>query len=450
MKLYQSLTIGTLTTLSLLAIPLIAKADTLKVGKIKNENAIIITNKSSMSKKVAGDFAQYTLYINDQHTINGEKYYRVQTTDDINNAIGYVKASDLTIQQTKVLPSKLKSYTVKAASTKLYEVPDGSSRQVIDRVSKNDVINVEKTVRVNDKTYLLGTLPNGSKGWINITSDVGRKPVQHTPVQKSVAKPKAEPTVKTESTTASVQEHTRPVGAGITHIDVPHTLKDALKIQLGLHPKPQSSNGVKWKNAKSRDVMAAMNPESAMNDAVNKYQFLVLNQPQNLTADQLNILLQGKGILEGHGEAFRQASQKYQVNEIYLISHALLETGEGTSKLAQGLQVKGEPKHKRFFNMYGVGAYDKDANKYGAKYAANVGWDSPNKAIIGGAEFISKGFISENQNTLYTMRWNPSNPGASQYATDILWAQANANYMHAYYEKLGITEGKFNFIHYAK
>lgn len=455
MKLYQSLTIGALATASLFALPHIAKADSLKVGKIKDENAIIITNKTAMSKKVAGDFAQYTLYINDQHTINGEKYYRVQTTDDINNAIGYVKASDLKINSTKIVPTKMKTYTIKAASTKLFEVPNGSSRQVIDRINKNEVINVEKTLRVNASTYIYGTLPTGMKGWINITNDIGRKPVKRNSIQQK-AKPQVKPEDKKaidaepNETIVDITDQPRPVGEGINHIELPISIKDALKIQMSLHPKPQSSNGIKWKNAHRKDILDAMNPEEAMTDSVQKYQFLVLNEPQHLTADQLNILLQGKGILEGHGEAFRQASLKYNINEIYLISHAFLETAEGTSTLAKGVKVNGEDKNKRFYNMYGVGAYDKDAVKYGAKYAANVGWDTPNEAIIGGAEFISKGFVSENQNTLYAMRWNPFAPGDSQYATDILWARANANYMHAYYQKLGISGGKFNFVHYAK
>ncbi|WP_414054203.1 N-acetylglucosaminidase [Macrococcus equi] len=451
MRLYQSLTIGAVAAASLLALPHTAKADALKVGKIKHENTIIITNKSAMSKKVAGDFSQYTLYINDAHTINGEKYYRVQTSEDINNAIGYVKASDLEINQTKIIPNKDKTYTVKAASTKLYEVPEGSTRQVIDRISKNSIIQVEKTMNVDGKTYILGTLPNGIKGWINITNDVGRKPIDR-PAKENASTHivKQEEEKETEKSKIDIKAQPRPTGAGINHTDLPLSIREALKIQLSLHPKPQISNGIDWKNAHSKDVLDAMNPEDAMVNPVQRYQFLVLNEPQGLTADQLNVLLQGKGVLEGQGEAFRQASQKYNINEIYLISHAFLETAEGTSTLAKGVKVKGEDKHKRFYNMYGVGAYDKDAVKYGAKYAANVGWDTPAKAIIGGAEFISKGFVSETQNTLYTMRWNPASPGNSQYATDILWANANANYMHAYYQKLGISGGKFNFIHYAK
>lgn len=43
------------------------------------------------------------------------------------------------------------------------------------------------------------------------------------------------------------------------------------------------------------------------------------------------------------------------------------------------------------------------------------------------ADFIHKHFLSStDQNTLYSMRWNPKNPGEHQYATDIKWAESNA------------------------
>ena len=55
------------------------------------------------------------------------------------------------------------------------------------------------------------------------------------------------------------------------------------------------------------------------------------------------------------------------------------------------------------------------------------GWDTPEKAIKGGADFIHQHFLShDDQNTLYSMRWNPKNPGEHQYATDIKWAESNA------------------------
>ena len=63
--------------------------------------------------------------------------------------------------------------------------------------------------------------------------------------------------------------------------------------------------------------------------------------------------------------------------------------------------------------------------KSGAEYAYKMGWDTVDKAIMGGAEWISKQYVNNpthKQDTLYKMRWNPLNPGTHQYATDIGWA----------------------------
>ncbi|HLS53866.1 MAG TPA: SH3 domain-containing protein, partial [Tissierellaceae bacterium] len=57
------------------------------------------------------------------------------------------------------------------------------------------------------------------------------------------------------------------------------------------------------------------------------YQFLVLSGSSGIGASDLNKELKGKGILEGMGQAFIDAGKKYNINEIYLLSHALLETG---------------------------------------------------------------------------------------------------------------------------
>ena len=74
-----------------------------------------------------------------------------------------------------------------------------------------------------------------------------------------------------------------------------------------------------------------MDSNKLVKDATQKYQFLRLDKAQNINATDLNKLLVGKGILEGQGAAFSQAAKENNINEVYLISHALLETGNGTS-----------------------------------------------------------------------------------------------------------------------
>ncbi|MDR5659963.1 SH3 domain-containing protein, partial [Serpentinicella sp. ANB-PHB4] len=156
------------------------------------------------------------------------------------------------------------------------------------------------------------------------------------------------------------------------------------------------------------------------------YQFLVLSGSSGISASNLNNELRGKGILDGKGQAFIEAGRSNNINEIYLLAHALLETGNGTSDLATGIRVDkvdGKSVTPRVvYNIYGIGAFDGEAKRLGAEYAYKQGWFTPEDAIIGGAKWIADRYTKRSQDTLYKMRWNPINPGYEQYATDIGWA----------------------------
>jgi beta-N-acetylglucosaminidase/LysM repeat protein len=190
-----------------------------------------------------------------------------------------------------------------------------------------------------------------------------------------------------------------------------------------------SSATSQWLPATEEQIEFYINPNNFVNDPYGKYQFLVLNYTSGITAADLNYILQGKGVLEGKGDIFLQASASYNVSPIYLVSHSLLETGDGNMALAKGILVneidgKSVPP-KVAYNMFGIGAYDINANKYGSEYAYKQGWFSVDAAITGGAKWISGQYINNvyyNQNTLYKMRWNPMNPGIHQYSTDVAWA----------------------------
>jgi mannosyl-glycoprotein endo-beta-N-acetylglucosaminidase len=159
------------------------------------------------------------------------------------------------------------------------------------------------------------------------------------------------------------------------------------------------------------------------------YQFMILSGSSGITASNLNAELTGKGILAGRGQAFIDAGRNNNINEIYLLAHALLETGHGTSALATGVLVStvdGVPVEPRVtYNIYGIGAKDEAPVRLGSEYAYKQGWFTPEAAIIGGAKWIADGYVNNathKQDTLYKMRWNPSNAGRHQYATDIGWA----------------------------
>lgn len=198
-----------------------------------------------------------------------------------------------------------------------------------------------------------------------------------------------------------------------------YTLQQVLDMETNDSPMTQDSSG-HWQSADSNEVLKYLDPSNYINDDYGKYQFLVLSYCDGITADELNTMLKGKGVLDGTGDVFLQAAKENNISPIYLVCHALEETGNGTSELASGITLNG----RTVYNLFGIGAVDADPINAGAKRAYSEGWFSVDDAIRGGAKFVANSYINNpnyNQNTLYKMRWNP-NVLWHQYATDVRWA----------------------------
>ncbi|RIN37043.1 CHAP domain-containing protein [Staphylococcus succinus] len=226
------------------------------------------------------------------------------------------------------------------------------------------------------------------------------------------------------NTSSTVKKPTKPK---TTYSKSGYTFSQALTKQM--YANPQISNGYYWYSASRSQTSNAMNPTTIWNSSVQKYQMLNLGKYQGISVTKLNQILKGKGKLAGQGKAFAQGCKKHDINEIYLIAHALLESGNGTSNYASG--------RYGMYNFFGIGAYDSNPD-YAITYAKNQGWTTPAKAIIGGAKFVRKDYIAVGQNTLYRMRWNPKKPATHQYATDIRWCQHQATTISNLYKKIGL------------
>ena len=145
---------------------------------------------------------------------------------------------------------------------------------------------------------------------------------------------------------------------------------------------------------------------------------------------------------------------RYGVNEVYLLAHAILESGWGTSTLAKGYAYDGKtlvggkvwPKGT-YYNFYGIGAYDSSPLSGGRALAIKNGWSTPEKAIDGAARWIATNYLNNafSQNTLYKMRWNYVEYArygsvSHQYATDRDWAAKIGTQMNAIYAYAGVGQ----------
>ncbi|SGW39174.1 autolysin [Staphylococcus argenteus] len=326
----------------------------------------------------------------------------------INNRTGWVNVKDLTAP-TAVKPTNSKAtdynytYVIKNANGYYYVTPNADNAKYSLKAFNEQPFAVVKQQVINGQTWYYGKLANGKLAWIKST-DLAKELIKYNQTGM--------------------------------------TLNQVAQLQAGLQYKPQVQRVPgKWTDANFNDVKHAMDTKRLAQDPALKYQFLRLDQPQNISVDKINQFLKGKGVLENQGAAFNKAAQMYGINEVYLISHALLETGNGTSQLAKGADVVNNKvvtnAATKFHNVFGIAAYDNDPLREGIKYAKQSGWDTVSKAIIGGAKFIGNSYVKAGQNTLYKMRWNPAHPGTHQYATDVDWANINAKIIKGYYDKIG-------------
>lgn len=200
-----------------------------------------------------------------------------------------------------------------------------------------------------------------------------------------------------------------------------YRLEDIVDKQMKVSPRTDEGDGSSVTvNPNSNMLKYYLNPDNFMDD-FGKYMFLRLDSFADISVDSINTLLKGAGVLDGKGQAFLEAAKSYNINPAYLVSHALLETGWGTSALSKGVTIQG----KTVYNFFGIQAVDNNVLGGGSGYAYGNGWFTPEAAIMGGAKYISTKYIhntSTNQYTLYNMRWNPNIPATTQYATDIAWS----------------------------
>lgn len=267
-----------------------------------------------------------------------------------------------------------------------------------------------------------------------LNKDKLQKEVIHTVTTKTTIKVKPKtsvdnPAQNTKTTSKSGKSvKKKPTTPQVVVEKSRYSFQSALNAQMA-RGYPQKSNGYSWYFPSRSAVSSAMNPNTIWNSSTQKYQMLNLGKYQGIPVSKLNQILKGRGSLSGQGKAVAAACKKYNINEIYLISHAFLESGNGTSNFASG--------RYGIYNYFGIGAYDNNPNNAIA-FARNRGWTSPAKGIMGGAKFVRQDFINKGQNTLYRMRWNPKHPATHQYATDINWCRHQAENIAYYYKKIGL------------
>ncbi|MDD6043912.1 MAG: SH3 domain-containing protein [Eubacteriaceae bacterium] len=208
-------------------------------------------------------------------------------------------------------------------------------------------------------------------------------------------------------------------------------------------------DGPNWVAASNQAVAFYMDPRNWLTESGI---FMFENMSYNgdtQTESVVRAILSKTAVPVSYSSTYMEAGQKYNISPVYLASKTYLELG------SSDYMING--KYNGCYNAFNIGATDSAdgsaANK-GLQYAAGSGsygrpWNTLRKAILGGANFIARGYIANNQYTQYYERFNVLNGincvGTHQYATAIHNAATLSSVTQSDYRNFGMLSTGFSF-----
>ncbi|MDE5888619.1 MAG: hypothetical protein K2H20_01220 [Bacilli bacterium] len=197
------------------------------------------------------------------------------------------------------------------------------------------------------------------------------------------------------------------------------------------------------------------------------FQFLDLDDTKDLASDKTLNYIVGEGNLKQYLEIFKAAASQQGINVVQLVSRSNQEGNNGDYGPSSGQFTTrtGTTYNNQtldgFYNFYNIGAYNGNGltpQARGVAYAAGyIGgtsfgrpWDTPEKAIHGGADFIANDYIRKGQDTNYYQSVNVASYATgtkfAHYYMSNIWApKAEGNNMMNTYKNSGELELPFIF-----
>lgn len=205
-----------------------------------------------------------------------------------------------------------------------------------------------------------------------------------------------------------------------------------------------------WLCASDKAIRQQMDPRNILNED-NIFQFAELKYTEGAqTVEGIKVLTEGS-FLEGDStaEALIQAGKNANLDAYFIASRLIQEQGRSGTVLSKGYEYNGTIVYNPF-NIKATGNSREEILQNAAKYAYEQGWNSIEKALIGGVDFVKKGYIDIGQNTLYLQKFDIVNQDGelytNQYMQNLLAPKSEANNMRAIYEASNTVDTRLNFI----
>ncbi len=213
-----------------------------------------------------------------------------------------------------------------------------------------------------------------------------------------------------------------------------------------------------WYQANDETIAYYMDPRNFFNEeSIFMFESLKYDESSH-SISGVNAILNGSFMADktitntsgqsvSYAQAYMDAASKSGVSPYHLASRTLQEVGKsGTSGSVSG--------STGYYNYYNIGA-NSGSNPVasGLNFAATTDekymlpWNSPYKAIVGGAIWIGTGYIDKGQDTLYYQKFNVVNQvWTHQYMTNITAPSIETKSIYKSYKSLDILDVPYVFV----
>ena len=205
-----------------------------------------------------------------------------------------------------------------------------------------------------------------------------------------------------------------------------------------------------WLCASDKAIKHQMDPRNILNED-NVFQFLELKYVENAqTVDGINEITSDTFLEEDSiSEALIKAGKDAELDPYFIASRLIQEQGRDGTTLSRGYEYNGTIVYNPF-NINATGNSSEEIIENAASYAYEHGWDSLEKGLLGGVEFVKNGYINKGQNTLYLQKFDiVAQDGelyTNQYMQNLLAPMSEASNMKDIYEASNTVDSNLNFI----
>lgn len=197
-----------------------------------------------------------------------------------------------------------------------------------------------------------------------------------------------------------------------------------------------------WRCASQAAIEYMMDPRNSLNASdIFQFEELTIN---GCDINAINSMINGT-FLQGHANEIANSAKATGINPYYIVARLTQEQGRNGSATSSGASGYYNP-----FNIGATGNSEAEEIENAINYAKKQGWNTLEKAITGGINFIAKDYIKQGQNTLYLQKFDVENKYNGlyyhQYMQNVMAAQSEGNTLRKTYVNINSISSSHTFI----